>query len=165
MQTVTLTFYRNQILYDCANLAYVEGDVMKVENEHDRHQVIDIVEDGNVDRVTRVLDLAFELCVELCYPYAKTPIEDETALDDQLTEREEYVLQLTVPEGFSATTCKLLTKLFHELLVYRVLADWMSITKPEAEAKWLAKAEDVESNIRSSLNCRVHRVRRTLTPF
>lgn len=164
-KTVTLTFYRSQILYDCGNLAYVEGDVMKTEDEHDRHQVMDIVEDGNVDRVTRVLDLTFEQCVELCYPYAKEPVESETALDDVFEETEKYVLRLTVPAGFSVTTANLLTKLIHELLVYRVMADWMSITKPDAEAKWVAKAEDMEGNITGTLNMRVGRVRRKLQPF
>lgn len=163
---VVLCFRRDQLLYDCANNAYVEGDVMAATTEHDRHQVMDICEDGNVDRVTRVLDLAFAQCVELCYPYSKVPISDDTTeLDDTLEEREVYELKLLLPEGFSYTTLELLRRLVHELLVYKVLADWMSITKPDAAAKWQEKISDTEDNIRSALNARIGRIRRTQTPF
>jgi hypothetical protein len=162
---VTLTFKREEILYDCRNYAYVEGDTMKTQDEHDRHQVMDIAEDGNVDRVTRVLDLAFADCVELCYPYSKVEATDETALDDTLQERDTLVLNMLVPDDFSQTTVELLRRLIHELLVYKVMADWTSHTKPESEEKWAKKAEEVEEKISSSLNYRVGRVRRTLSPF
>lgn len=162
---VTLTFKREEILYDCKNYAYVEGDTMKTEDEHDRHQVMDIGEDGNVDRVTRVLDLAFAHCVELCYPYSKVEVEDETSLDDTLQERDELVLHLMVPDDFSQTTVELMRRLIHEFLVYKVMADWMSLTKPDGEAKWVQKAEMVESKISAALTFRVGRVRRPLNPF
>ena len=40
-KTVTLTFNRRELLYDIGNYSWVEGDVMKVEDEHERHPVID----------------------------------------------------------------------------------------------------------------------------
>lgn len=162
---VVLTFKRDEILYDCKNYAYVEGDTMKTQDEHDRHQVMDIAEDGNIDRVTRVLDLAFAACVELCYPYSKVEVGELTELDDTLAERDNLVLTLLVPDDFSQTTVELLRRLIHELLVYKVMADWTSHTKPESEAKWEKKAEETEEKISSSLNYRVGRVRRTLSPF
>lgn len=164
-KTVTLTFRREEILYDCRNYAYVEGDTMMTDDEHARHQVMDIGEDGNIDRVTRVLDLAFAHCVELCYPYSKVEVEAATALDDTLQERSELVLGMLVPDDFSQTTAELLRRLIHELLVYRVMEDWMSLTKPESTGKWAAKAEKAEREISSSLTFRVGRVRRPLRPF
>ena len=162
---VTLTFKREEILYDCKNYAYIEGDVMKTEDEHARHQVMDIAEDGNIDRVTRMLDLAFAQCVESCYPYSKVEVDDGTTADDTLEEREQFVLGLLVPDDFSQTTVELVRRLVHELLVYRVMADWTSHTKPESEGKWTKKADDTERELVSSLNRRVGRVRRTQTPF
>ena len=61
-KSVRLTFKREELLYDIRNNAYVEGDVMQVNDAHDRHQVQDIGEEGNIDRVTRVLDLAHAEC-------------------------------------------------------------------------------------------------------
>jgi hypothetical protein len=49
--------------------------------------------------------------------------------------------------------------------VYKVVADWMSITNPDKTAEWLTKVAGIEESIRTNLNCRVGRVRRTMTPF
>jgi len=156
---------RDELLYDCKNYAYIEGDVKKVQDEHERHQVIDIGEEGNVDRVTRVLNLSFAQCVELCYPYSKETVDEETVGDDVLTEPVAYVMKLLVPDDFSKTTVELLKHLIHELMIYKVMADWMSITNPESTAAWKEKAEAIEQEIRTNLNSRVGRVRRTQTPF
>lgn len=167
-KTVTLTFYRSELLYDCKNLAYVEGDVMPADDEHSRHQVMDIGEDGNIDRVTRVLDLAIAKCVELCYPYSKTPVGSATAMDDRLHETDAYVVVLLVPDDFSETTVTLLERLIHELLLCHVLADWMGLTNianPKSAVTWQDKIEALEQSIRSTLNARIGRVRRTQSPF
>lgn len=165
---VTLTFKRDELLYDINNIAYVEGDVMPADNEHDRHQVMDVGEDGNIDRVTRVLDVAFAECEELLYPYSKKPVETEESRDDTLANTDEYVIELTVPDDFSKTTVNLMEKYIHEFLVYRVLADWMSITnlKNAASAQnWQAKLEEIKDEIESTLNAHRYRTRRTMNPF
>jgi hypothetical protein len=41
----------------------------------------------------------------------------------------------------------------------------MSITNTDKAALWQAKVADTEEAIRTNLNCRVGRVRRTMTPF
>lgn len=160
-----LNFEREQLLYDIKNYCFVEGDLMERNDEHAKHQTFDVGEEGNIDRVTRVLDLAFASCVELCYPYSKKELRDYNRRDDELEEEDEYVLRLKLPNGFSSTTIDLLEKLIHEYLVYRVVADWMSITKPESEANWRRKIEEAEQQIKSSLHGRTGRVRRTLNPF
>lgn len=156
---------RKELLYDCKNVAYVESDVMRVDDEHAKHQIADIGEEGNVDRVTRIFDLTFAQIVEACYPYSKTPVEQESYIDDRFQETQAYVVALLVPDDFSQTTVVLLERLMHELMVARALADWLSITNPEASAKWAAKAEELTQDIRSNLNGRCGRVRKTQTPF
>ena len=162
---ITLRFKREELLYDCKNYAYVEGDVMKTDDAHDRHQVQDIAEVGNVDRLTRVFDLAIAECVEFCYPYSKVDVEDNTDMNDVLENTEEYVVNLMVPDDFSQTTATLLERYIHEFLVCRALGDWFSITYPDKSATWLAKAEDAQEQITYNLNHRIGRVRRTQTPF
>ena len=71
---VTLTFGREQLLYDIKNNAYVESHVMAPETEHAKHMVADVGEEGNVDRVTRVLDLGISMCREMLYPWSKKEI-------------------------------------------------------------------------------------------
>lgn len=162
---ITLSFKRDELLHDIAQVAFVEGDVMQVKEEHDRHQVMDVVQDGNVERVTRMLDVAFALCVEMCYPYSKVPVADKASLDDEYKERQTYVLPLWVEEDFSHTTIVVLLRVIHEFLVARVLYDWLSITKPDAAEKWKIKADECEQLVKSNLNYRIGRVRRPLTPW
>lgn len=161
----TLIFDCNELLYDIKNYCYIEGDLMDRQDEHANHHVYDVGENGNADRVTRTLDLAFSKCVELCYPYSKKELSTKTRHDDELEEKDEYVLRLKLPEGFSETTVKLLETLIHELLVYRAMEDWMSITKPESKENWREKAEEAEREIQSALNTRMGRVRRRLSVF
>lgn len=163
---VTLTFKRQELIYDAANYSFVEGDIMKADDEHARHQVFDIAEKGNIDRVTRVLNLSHAECVEMLFPYTKEDIADgQEALNDVLTAPEEYHIVLNLPVGFSLTTVRLLQNLIHEYLVCRVLADWMSITNPNSEANWERKFESLRSKIRTSLVSRTGKVRRKCKPF
>ena len=165
-KAVTLTFKRSELIYDAENYSFVEGDIMKADEEHTRHQVQDIGQSGNIDRVTRVLTLAHAECVEMLYPYTKEEISDEQeALDDVLTETEEYRIEMTVPESFSLSTVKLLQHLIHEYLVCRVLADWMSITNPSSQANWEEKFKSLREQIQTSLVSRTGRVRRKCKPF
>ena len=165
-KTATLTFKRTELLYDAENYSFVEGDIMKADDEHARHQVFDIAAKGNIDRVTRVLNLAHAECVEMLFPYSKEEIpEGQEAMTDVMTAPEEYHIVLNLPDGFSLTTVKLLTHLVHEYLVCRVLADWMSITNPGSQANWEEKFRELKTKIQTSLVSRTGKIRRKCKPF
>lgn len=165
-RTVRLTFKRSELIYDAENYSFVEGDIMKADDEHARHQVFDIGQSGNIDRVTRVLNLAHTECVEMLYPYTKEDVpEEQEVLDDILTEPEEYNIVLALPDSFSLSTVKLLSNLVHEYLVCRVLADWMSITNPSSQHNWEEKMNSIKRKIQTSLMSRTGKVRRKLKPF
>ena len=155
---------REQLLYDIENNCYVEGDIMPEDMQHQRHMVQDVGQDGNVDRVTRVLDLVHADVVEQLYPFTQHEIR-HPAVDDRLREKPVYGVFLNVPITFSQTTLNLLGKLIHELLVCRATADWLSITNPAKAQVWEAKAEDAASEIRMNLHARIARTRRRLHPF
>jgi len=162
----TLTFKRAELIYDTSNYSFVEADILPEGDECRRHQVCDIGQEGNVDRVTRVLNMAHAECVEMLYPYTKEEIADEQeALDDVLEEPETYEIKLTLPESFSLTTLRMLGALIHEYLVCRVLADWMSITHPESEAVWEKKFTTLRNKIQTTLVSRTGKTRRKLKPF
>lgn len=162
---VTLNFFRRELIYDCENYSFVEGDIMQEEEEHAKHQVFDIAQDGNVDRVTRVLNLCFAHCVEMCYPFSRVTVFNGMRTNDRLIPYEKYELRLRVPDDFSATTVDYLTKLIHELMVDCVMQDWMSITKPRSKATWQEKIDALEGKITSAIKGRMRPVRRPLNPF
>lgn len=159
-----LGFKRDQLLYDIKNYAFIEGSVMDTESNHNRHTVQDVGEEGNVDRVTRVLNLTVCKCRELLYPYTKKEMH-RTELNDNLREPPVYGIVLSVPLDFSQTTLYLLENLIHEYLVCKAVADWLSITNTAKAQVWEAKAEDAESEIRINLHNRIAKTRRRMHPF
>ncbi len=90
---------------------------MPVDDEHGRHAVTDICQEGNRDRVDSVIGVAL----------------DELGL--------ELAQALRRP-------------LACEYIVCRVMADWLSITKPEASERWLAKAREAMAAIERRDLCR-----------
>lgn len=143
---VLIILKRDQLLYDIKNYCYIEGDIMPEDTQHSRHMVQDVGEEGNVDRVTRILDLVRDDIVERLYPFTQHEI-DHPLVDDRLREKPVYGMFLNVPETFSQTTLNLLGKLIHELMVCMVVADWMSITNPPKEETWQRKAEAMLTRI------------------
>lgn len=143
---VRLKFLRNELLYDIKNYAFIEGDVMGEENQHAQHVLVDIGEEGNIDRVSRILAVVHTAAIEMLYPYTKfKPVFEE--ISDKLYAPEEYIIEMLVPKTMSRTTLHHLSRLIHEFMVYRVLADWLSITNPDAAANWAAKASAAEDEI------------------
>lgn len=162
---VTLTFHREQLLYDIKNYAYIEGHVWGEENQHAQHTLVEIGEDGNVDRVNRILGVVHAAAVEMLYPYTKQePVEDEE-ICDRIWTPEDYKIEMRVPATMSRTTLHLLSRLIHEFMVARVIYDWLSITHPEAAGNWREKAADAEEEINSIKHRRGKALRRPSHPF
>lgn len=160
-----LIFERSQLLYDIGNYAYIEGDALPTDaGAHAKHLIQDVTEDGNVDRVTRVLNLGVSRCRERLQPYTNQPIKD-AELNDKLKERKVYVIRLTLPSSFTQASLTFIEHLIHEYLVCSAVADWMSITHPGRVETWAIKAESAINEARLSLNQRSARVRRNLHPL
>jgi len=162
---VELTFLRSELLYDIKNIAYVEGDLIPSDGEHNRHQTMDVGEDGNIDIVTRKLNLAYTECLDALYPYTNKAVECGTTKDDVLQEPFDYVIAMQVPEDFSQTTVEYMENLIHDYLVTRVLIDWLGITHPDRKTHWLELLQGIEEKLEECKNRRIKRVRRTLTPW
>ncbi len=162
---VTITLLRKELLYDIENYAYVEADIMKVEDEHDKHQLFDVGQDGNIDLVTRVLNLAYTECVEWLYPYTKREVADDAMLCNAPCVPEAYNIDMTVPDSFSATTMGLLKNLIHRYFVARVLWEWCGIVKPTSAEHWAGVAMQAKEQAKSALISRRTRLRRKQSIF
>ena len=141
--------------------------MMKDQNDEIRSHVQDICEEGNIDRVNRMLDMAHAECVELLFAYTKEAIEPITWEDNE--PRCEccgvYSIEMFMPESFSQTTVTLLKNCVHDYMVDYVLADWLSSVDANVAAKWTARCEEMKEKIGEAVNFRVRPVRRTLRPF
>lgn len=167
-KTVKLVLKRKELLYDIGNYAFVEGDVMPAKEEHERHQVMDVAQAGNVDLVTRTLNLAHSEVVEILYPYTKQEVEDGEVFDDELEEFEVYEIEMKIPENFSRTSLNHLRNLVHDYMVARVLYEWMKVTNLEnrhSAENWEEKIEQLKVKMKTTILWRRKPLRRTLRPF
>lgn len=158
VKEVVLIFKKKGLLYDIRNYCFIEGHIMETDNIELRHTLQDVGEEGNEDRVTRMLSLAHSDIVERLYPFTKREIDREV-MDNRLRDKRVYGIALQLPEWFSQTTVNLLKKLIHELLVDIVVADWLSITNTEKSAVWREKVENIYRRIGVLMTNRRQRVR------
>ena len=165
-KAAVLAFKRDELIYDIANGAYIEGNVLPEEiSAHNRHWVQDVAQKGNIDRATRVLNLEIAKVREALYPFTNHEITN-AELNNKLREPHTYGIVMKLPADFSQTTLNYLELLIHEYLVCRVLEDWMSMTNPGKTELWGLKAERALDELRSSRNRRKSgTVRRKLRPW
>lgn len=164
MSKYTLRYSRAQLLYDIQNYAYIEGDTLGDEGGELTHKIQDVCEDGNADRVERVIELGVAKACDLLYPYVKQEAQGGV-IDNAPDGKDEYTIELELREGTSRTSVNLLSKVLHEYIVCRVLADWLSIVRPDKAGVWAAKAAEAESEVRMSLNWRMGELRRRPWPL
>lgn len=165
-KTATITMYREELLYDIKNSAYITGDILdRDEAEHIRHLIMDIGEDGNVDRVTRLLDNAFDECVFALLKNTNTEMEDGYSTDDRFAEADKYVMKLVLPDKTSKYTIDYLTKQIHEYMVRYTLAQYLGIVAINMRKQWEADLEEIKSNIKILPLTGKKKAVRTLYPF
>ena len=164
-RNVTLEFLRTELIYDIKNYAYIEGHVWGEENQHAQHTLVEIGEEGNVDRVNRILAAVFSAAVEMLYPYTKEEPEESEVISNKLWTPDKYLIEMSVPITMSKTTLHLLSKLIHEFMVARVIHDWLSITHPDAAKNWLDKALGAVEEINTIKNSRTGVLTRPAYPF
>lgn len=167
MSKIKLKFKRDVLLYEIGSYAYVEGDVT-AETGHYKHQMADVAENGNEDLTTRTMNLAHTEVLEMLYPYTKEVVKDGEEFSDDITEYDEYEIEMEVPEGLSRKSVEHLRNLIHEYIVARVLYEWMKITNlgnGNSTANWREKIEELSGKIKSAVRWRMGRIRRSQSPF
>lgn len=139
---------KKSLLYDIANMAYLIADT----GEHDRHtlhRVRDICQDGNIDRVSRVLGLAYSRLLAVMIPVLRVP-EISLRHDFSATPHDyEFAFREDRNMKYALTTEKKLRikELCREYMVCMVLADWLAVTMPEAADVWKERMEKAFENI------------------
>lgn len=156
---VTMSFKRDELLKDIDTVAYAEGAVMGPDTGEARHEVQDVVQRGNIERVQRIMDLTVARVREALYEFTRCDI-DRSAVSDDYSESPVYGIVMKVPSTFSQTTLNLLEQLVHELIVARVMEDWMGIVNPGKMQYWQLRAETCMDEIRQRVRTSVMGMRR-----
>ena len=138
------------LLHDISNLAYVIADVCEGrESPHSLHQIYDICEEGNIDRVNSLLTLA---AAEVAA--ALSPI-------GSISRRKElYRLKF---KGISKEYAFKITELIREYMVTSVLHGWLAITLPSGASFWNDRKLNLMDTLDTSIFMAVASNNATLT--
>lgn len=140
---------KKALLYEIANMAFVIADTGQ-DSIHSLHRVKDICEEGNIDRVARILGLAYSQLITILFPIL-SPIRIDPDRDFSAIPHDyEFSFRREACTGFPLTKeIQLQIKeTIHEYMVCMVLSDWLEVTLPEAADVWKFRASAAFSNLK-----------------
>ena len=161
---------REALIYDIANMAYVIADTGD-DGRHSLHRVRDICESGNIDRVSRMLGLAYSQLLSVLLPVLTSPKFDPHRDLSVGVHDYEFRLNLKGHHKYALTKERQLKikEFSHEYMVCMVLADWLGVTMPEAADVWKYRAAGVLEALASLVSEIVQEscgsFRRRISPF
>lgn len=161
---------KKALLYDISNLAFLIADTHK-EEDVALHRVRDICEDGNIDRVSRMLGLAYaNVCdilndvlehpdIDINRDFTSTPHDYEFMFKDiellryRLTQEKKLKIKETI----------------REYMISMVMSDWLEMTYPLAADIWkfrIAEAmEKLKETVVNLTSSGALTIRRRISPF
>lgn len=161
---------KKALLYDIANMAFVIADTGDVSN-HKLHRVRDICEDGNIDRVSRILGLAYADILAVLLPVISMPRLDVNRDNSATPHDYEICFRKDAAIRYSLTKERQLKikETAHEYMVCMVLADWLAVTYPEAADVWKFRMEGAMDMLKETVaavaGASMCGFRRKLNPF
>ena len=132
--TAIIRLSKQRMIYDIANNAFVVGETIEDAGPHIRHLVQDVVEGQNIDRVCRVMSLAFCRVKDLLRQWV-------------VDVEEEYVLRIVVPYGLPRCTIDYWAILAYEYVTASAIADWLGITAKDKAPEWQRKADEAAERL------------------
>lgn len=152
-----IRFKKEALLYDIANISFVIADIHPEINLEALHQLQDVCQGGNLDRVARILGLAFSRVTDIMAPILKHR-HPERDVKDRSADVRDYILIIEESKlagnischktglsgRLSADTGQNIRNIVHEYLVCRVVADRLSVVMPALAGVWREKAAIAE---------------------
>lgn len=172
---VMIELLKKELVYDIKNTAYTYADSISssVTDPHLIHNIYDVGEVGNLDKLARILDSAVEDCKEMLFRFTKMEMlgsgfdsnEWEECIGSPTNEEEAYYLALRMPKGFSSTSVHTMTVYIHDYIVNQALYEWLMVVYPEGADRFWALAEEKKEKIKNASNRSAVRARIRLHPF
>ncbi len=140
-----LTLYSSEILADLRSAAYLESELHPELNRHRRHEMADICEADNIERVWRILGIA-EAQVRMALIRILQPQENILPYNT-LRQPKGWRFHFLFP--VSKTIIAYLREKIHEYMVAAVMADRTETIIPSAAPTWNERRESALAALRS----------------
>lgn len=172
---VMVELVKKELIYDIKNTAFIFADSYSNPNVDAKQlkNVFDVSEEGNMDKLARILDSAVEDCREILFRFTKLEMlgggfdSDEWAecIGSPANEEEAYYLAMRMPQGFSKTSVHTMTVYIHDYIVNQCMYEWLMVVFPDGADRFWALAEDKKQKIQAASNRSANRPRIALHPF
>lgn len=164
-RVITITLFRHELVYDIELVAYAVGETVKGEDEKERSLVIDICDDGKVDKTTLNINKAWGELLNEITGYTKIGMDEDVDVVNILVIPEKYEVRLCVPDNFTKLNAEAVKNSMHAYLVNKALEGWFAITKKD-EIQYYANEAKIElAKVKRFLNMRIKSLRIKLSPF
>ena len=135
-----------EVMADVRSAAWLEQELHPELDRHRRHEMADICEPDNVERVWRVLGLAVaEIRRETVRIFRQ---EKYMAMTNDLECPEEWTFRFLFP--LPSSSVGLLREKIHEYLVASVMAERTGVIIPAAQKIWQIRASSAIAELRSA---------------
>lgn len=167
LNQVMISLFHCEIIYDIQNIAWIRADTLQLQDEHNRHLLKDIAQDGNIDRTNRLIRLHAQELYDILYSLTNQPLP--TDANPHLTNQEpnetqyDYLLQL--PQNFSNHNLQYLADLMHEYICISTLLDWCHIIAHKNTEYFIYLKQETANKIKAQLARRTQPTRKPMRPF
>lgn len=159
-QRVMMELMKSELVYDVANTAYTFADALNLDDEHERKSIIDVAQDGNRDKLARILDEAVEDCRETLYTFGKGHVDGswyetdewEDCVGSPTSDEESYYLKMFAPRYFSTTSLHTMMVYAHNYIVNKAVSDWLMVVYPKGAEQFLVLANDTKDKLLRAAN-------------
>ena len=153
--TLTITLYMSELLYDFRNKAYLTGRSRKADGKDaeftSNMQASDDEAENN--QVLRSIQIAYgQLLVELSE--GLFDVTEKTSKNELITANN-ITLVLQVPSNYNLGVRDSLTSAIHDYIINKALMDWFMITNKDDAKDYADLATVSFQNIRNAFNRRV----------
>lgn len=147
---VTIRLKTENLLYDIAQAGFLSSESVALrlqDNQHVKHRMKDIVEDGNVDIVIRELDNAYtHSMLQLSQFAPPSPREEDiTMTDDYNDYRESYDYTILINYEHARFLAERLTSLLHVHLVSSAICRYISVVADTSHSYELYKQREEDT--------------------
>lgn len=164
LSIMLLTILSTEVLDDVRGAAWLEAELHPELDRHRRHEMADICEPGNIERVWRVLAMA-DAQVRIALIRILTGQNDMLLVNDlQQPPAWHYRFLFPIPTNVMS----FLREKIHEYMVAAVMADRTDVIIPSAASIWRSRLEDALAqlqNLGATTRPPYGRVRRPLWPL
>lgn len=147
---VSIRLKTDNLLYDIAQAGFLSAEAVALrlqDNQHVKHRMKDIAEDGNVDVVIRELDNAYThslLCLSQFMPSSQRE-KEITMTDDYNDYRESYDYTIFINYEHARFLAERLTSLLHDYLVSSAICRYISVVADTSHSSELYKQREEDT--------------------